>query len=762
MFASWRILPVVVSTTIVPLLGSFAFAQQPAAENPPAQPVAPAESQAEPSTTVREQNSEHLQDALKKLEASGSDSEAVHEVAFYQSREAVFSQQEAVEQQIKDLQARKVELEKQLKSPPPSEVPTSISFIELDQRKDELAAQEARLNLATDKLAATKNAVEKARVAYDESQVKRRQAYDERDAAKDKPNHRSLTLAAEQARLSTLLATDIFALRKREFERNKLAHEVQTLLVQVQRDQIARLSSHIVFTKEDYQQQLDDIKAKEDAANELLRTRQEGLRKVNEGLGETQEQYDAAVGDRTLATEKLEAERRARERLADEIDCLTQRLQRLAQLRVAWSWRYRISSAKYDEPDLKLWSELKDLQKETKGILGGLSEDLRMDILRMRDLRNSLTAVTKKIEATKDASQELEAALHRQQYQLELTLRIHERNLVMIETSRRVHEKLLDEIGLGVEGLTPKNLAYGAWHRAERIWNFEIGSIDKEYPITVRKVVGGVAMFITGWLLARFLASLFAYRLLKRFRMSRDATAAIRTLVFYVLLAIFVLHALRTIGIPLTAFTILGGALAIGVGFGSQTLVNNFIGGLIMLAERPVRLGERIAFGKFEGVVDDVGFRCTKLRTPSDHLVTIPNSTLVNESIENIDRRRTIRRVMNLQVSYNSTPELMQTTVQTIRDILEEKEIRERIHPIVGFEELPPKVYFTDFNAESLNIQVTYWYAPVDNSAYMKHCERVNLRIMEEFDRLGVQFAFPAKTNFVKNQAKRGASTFAA
>jgi small-conductance mechanosensitive channel len=76
-----------------------------------------------------------------------------------------------------------------------------------------------------------------------------------------------------------------------------------------------------------------------------------------------------------------------------------------------------------------------------------------------------------------------------------------------------------------------------------------------------------------------------------------------------------VLQAMRTVEIDLTAFTIVGGALAIGVGFGSQALINNFIGGLIMLAERPVRLGERITFGGTDGVVEDVGFRCTKLRT---------------------------------------------------------------------------------------------------------------------------------------------------
>ena len=131
--------------------------------------------------------------------------------------------------------------------------------------------------------------------------------------------------------------------------------------------------------------------------------------------------------------------------------------------------------------------------------------------------------------------------------------------------------------------------------------------------------------------------------------------------------------------------------------------------------------------------------------------MTIPNSALVNESIENIDRRRTIRRSFTISVTYNISRGLLSQGVQAIRDILEEREIRERIHPIVGFEELSPRVHFTDFAAESLTIQITYWYAPVDSSAFLEHSERVNFRIMEEFDRLGIDFAFPSKTAYVKN-----------
>jgi MscS family membrane protein len=181
-----------------------------------------------------------------------------------------------------------------------------------------------------------------------------------------------------------------------------------------------------------------------------------------------------------------------------------------------------------------------------------------------------------------------------------------------------------------------------------------------------------------------------------------------------------------------------------------------------MLAERPVRLGERITFGKVDGVVEDVGFRCTKLRTQDDHLVTIPNSSLVNESIENIDRRRTIRRVMNVAVTYNTSREKLAEAVQAIRDILAEKEIRERIHPIVGFEEFTPRVFFTDFNTESLTVQITYWYAPADSFAYLEHSERVNYRIMEEFDRLGVEFAFPSKTAYVNRSKPQSKGSYAA
>jgi MscS family membrane protein len=225
--------------------------------------------------------------------------------------------------------------------------------------------------------------------------------------------------------------------------------------------------------------------------------------------------------------------------------------------------------------------------------------------------------------------------------------------------------------------------------------------------------------------------------------------------VFYVLLVSITLAALHKMNVPLTAFTILGGALAIGVGFGSQALINNFISGLIMLAERPVRIGERVLFGNYDGVIEDVGFRCTKLRTSADHLVTIPNSALINDSIENVGRRRTIQRTLDLQVTYDTPRESVEAAVAAIRRVLAEPGIREPIHPVIGWEKQHPKVFFNDFNADSLNLQVAYHFAPPDQGAFNEHAQKVNFRICEEFERLGVAFAFPSRTVYLAGEGVR-------
>jgi potassium efflux system protein len=710
-------------------------------------PVAPA------LTDVRAQNAEQLRLAQRKLEASGAtDKAAAHEVAFLQTRDAILAQRSAVEQQVKDLNSRKARIESQLKSPPTPDKPPT--FADLDRMRDDLATAQAKAALLADKLETATTNQERAQAALEESQVKCRQAQSAYESGKDGPKGGELLAAADRARHDVELATETLTLRKSELARGQLAKEVQQLSVKSLQDKVERTKPLVTLSKEDYEQQINEIaKLQEFTKSSLSRAESEiGATEVE--MTALKKQLETAAGaDRALVTEKLAAQWRTRQRASEEIESLSQQLQQLSELRQAWHWRYELASVQRDPNDQEVYQQLKSQQKETRRILEELSSGLRIQILTMKNLRNDLASVTKKANDAAKGSAELQSYIQEQQDQIETTLRINDQRIVSIETTRRVHEKLLDELNENLKALTPTSIALSAWYQFEQVWNKPYMSAEKG-PITVGMTVEALATLALGWMASRFLSVVVAYRVLKRFHLSKDATSAIRSLVFYLMLIGVVLEAMHMVNIDLTAFTILGGALAIGVGFGSQALINNFIGGLIMLAERPVRLGERIIFGGTDGVVEDVGFRCTKLRTSSDHLLTIPNSTLVNESIENIDRRRTIRRKLNIAVTYNISRAALASAVDAVRNILEEKEIRERIHPIIGFEEFSPKVFFSEFGAESLNIQVVYWYAPADWWGYMEHSQRVNFRIMEEFERMGVDFAFPSKTSYVKKEKK--------
>ena len=733
--------------------------------NPLSRNVAPAESTApaEPPVDVaakRKENAELLRVAQRRLDAADpADAAAAQEIALYKTVEAILAQQQAVDQQTQDLSARKADLENQLKAAaaPDADSTTTVSFLELDRLKDELNAERTRAKSAAAKLASAKAALERAQLNFDASEKAHRQAQEALQVGRDAANAAELAAAADQAAQASKLAEETVTLRKKEVKREELAQQVQKLAVQLLQQKVDRLGTHVVFSDANLKDQLVPIKEQEVALNAALDKAQNSMQIVQRQLADARQQLEAANGDKTVPTEQLEAWQRAYDRYVAEINILTRQLQRLADLRLAWNRRYQLArepadgetaAAEVSSDDLKAW------QAATKTALDDLAGETSAQILRTAELRNDLATVAKKAEATKDGPPELLPWIERQRRYLEEALRLHESNLISIESARRVHERLLSEIGRDVAALSAKQLAGAAWDKAAAFWNYELADLDGS-SIQVKKVVKGLIIFVAGWILARILSTLFAYRFLKRFRMSKDATAAIKTLSFYTLLVIVTLFALDAVNIPLTAFTILGGALAIGVGFGSQAVINNFISGLIMLAERPVRIGERIVFGTYDGTVEEVGFRSTKVRTLTDHLVTIPNSSMVNEPIENIGRRRTIRRILHVTITYDTPRDKIEEAVDTIRDILEEPGIREPIHPMIGWDKFPPRVFFNDYNAESLNIQVVYWYAPPEFWDYMEHAQRVNLRIFEEFERLGVDFAFPSRTLYLAGDAKR-------
>jgi len=195
------------------------------------------------------------------------------------------------------------------------------------------------------------------------------------------------------------------------------------------------------------------------------------------------------------------------------------------------------------------------------------------------------------------------------------------------------------------------------------------------------------------------------------------------------------------------------GALLAGLGLGglafalaAQDMLKNFFGSVTIFADRPFQMGERIKIGEHDGVVEEVGFRSTRVRTLTGHLVTIPNSVVADSPIENIGRRPYIRRVLDVTVTYDTPPEKMTRAVEILREMLQAR--KEHFPP-----DLPGRVYFSEFNAASLNIVVYYWFTPPDWWKYLQFTHEFNMELLRRFNAEGIEFAFPTQTLYVKQDS---------
>jgi len=176
--------------------------------------------------------------------------------------------------------------------------------------------------------------------------------------------------------------------------------------------------------------------------------------------------------------------------------------------------------------------------------------------------------------------------------------------------------------------------ASGFLDRARAIWDTELLRFE-DRPITLGAVILFFTLLVAGVVLSRIISRLLAQLMVKRFSIAESAAVAIRILLFYTLVMFVVLLAMRLLNIPLTIFAVAGGALAIGIGIGSQNLVSNFISGLVLLIERPLRMGDIVEVEGVSGIVRNVGARSTTLLRNDNVDILVPNSKFLENSLTN-------------------------------------------------------------------------------------------------------------------------------
>lgn len=198
---------------------------------------------------------------------------------------------------------------------------------------------------------------------------------------------------------------------------------------------------------------------------------------------------------------------------------------------------------------------------------------------------------------------------------------------------------------------------------------------------------------------------------------------------------------------PITSILAGIGIGGLALGLAAQDTIRNFFGSLMIFADKPFNVGDLINLDGQLGSVAEVGIRTTKINTLDGHYLTVPNGVLANTTIHNIGKRPFIRRVFNVTITYDTPPEKLQRAIDILKEILDN---HEGMNP-----NLPPRVYFNNMNADSLNLQCFYWFHPPDFWKFMDFTQWVNNEIFKRFNEEKIDFAFPTQTIHLAGDKKR-------
>ncbi|MBO0721762.1 MAG: mechanosensitive ion channel [Blastocatellia bacterium] len=208
-----------------------------------------------------------------------------------------------------------------------------------------------------------------------------------------------------------------------------------------------------------------------------------------------------------------------------------------------------------------------------------------------------------------------------------------------------------------------------------------------------------VLVFVLGLVLANIIRVVLQMDVLPRLPLKRGLPYAISTITYYVLLLAVFLMALAASGVELSRFTLLTGAFGVGAGFGLQNIINNFFSGIILLFERPIRIGDSLEIDNLTGDVERIGMRSTTLRTSQGAEVIVPNSLLISGRVTNWTLGKPHRRG-ELKVEVSSDIE-----AERARDLL--AEIANSQEGVLR--DPKPAVYLTGFGGNTLNYELQFW-----------------------------------------------------
>lgn len=341
--------------------------------------------------------------------------------------------------------------------------------------------------------------------------------------------------------------------------------------------------------------------------------------------------------------------------------------------------------------------------------------------------------------------------------QAELLAKALKQEEAILSQSENGFSKLLELLQLTTADLAARRKSLGLQGKvdaaaisvsksANDIWNTSVFTLNdsvfvngqivqRPSSVTLGMLFIALAILLLGGVLASAFSHWLRSRLRQRFGLDATTGAIVQKFTHFILLGAVCLIALAVVKIPLTIFALLGGGAAIAVGFGAQQLVNNLISGIILLFERPIRIGDIIDVGTYSGTVTAIGTRCCQLRRGDGVEILIPNSallqsTVVNWTLSDNHARQEFFIALAHGAPVRKAIDLVQDIVTAHPDVLKNREVN---------------VFFQDILKDSLMLRVFYWIDKTRPHTSNGVPSELRIAIYEAFHREGILLASPQR-----------------